>query len=538
MGWFADALARSIGKSLGMGPSLFRRTVETRDVPVSMRDGVHLLTDVHQPVGGEHLPVLLMRTPYGRRGAGGLIERATALRGFQVVSQSCRGTFGSEGTFRPFRDDAQDGADTLDWLESQSWFHGQLVLGGLSYYGWAAWALAGAVAPSRIRAMVVQHAATTVRPIFRPGGVLALSTLANWVYLQSIREGGAARAWWGSFMRRRRVARALAGSSPPHVDTALTGGPVPFYQEVLNATEASAALWSDSDHSAALTLNAPPTHIMTAWFDFFLDAALADFATLTARGAGPRLTISVGVHFPDATSMKIEHPEMFAWYRAATDPAAPPPRASAVRLQLLGSKAWHDLAAWPPPATPHAFFLTADGELAKTPPQDAQPARFSYTTTDPTPSVGGQVMYDAGQLDNRALEQRPDVLTFTSAVLDDPLTVVGVAQLSIPVSTTAAATHLFVRLTDVTPDGRSLALTDGITSTTDGSAGSAAQLKIDFSATGFAIVPGHRLRLQVSSGAYPRYEAPVTAGTTTLELGPDSPAQLTLPVVAFEASAD
>jgi putative CocE/NonD family hydrolase len=123
-------------------------------------------------------------------------------------------------------------------------------------------------------------------------------------------------------------------------------------------------------------------------------------------------------------------------------------------------------------------------------------------------------------------------------VLDDPLTVVGVAQLSIPVSTTAAATHLFVRLTDVTPDGRSLALTDGITSTTDGSAGSAAQLKIDFSATGFAIVPGHRLRLQVSSGAYPRYEAPVTAGTTTLELGPDSPAQLTLPVVAFEASAD
>jgi len=538
MGWLADVLARSMGNSLGMGPSMFRRTVETRDIPVPMRDGVHLLTDVHQPVGGEHLPVLLMRTPYGRRGAGGLIERASALRGFQVVSQSCRGTFGSQGTFRPFRDDAQDGADTLDWLESQRWFRGQLVLGGLSYYGWAAWALAGAVDPSRISAMVIQHAATTVRPIFRPGGVLALSTLANWVYLQSIREGGTARAWWGTFRRRGRVARVLDGGSPQHADTALTGVPVSFYQEVITATDPVDTLWTDSDHSAVLTRSAPPTHIMTCWFDFFLDAALADFATLTARGAQPRLTISVGAHFPDAASMKIEHPEMFAWFRAATDPSAPPPRATAVRLQLLGNKTWHDLAAWPPPATPHGLFLTADGELAKTPPRNAQHVRFSYTTTDPTPSVGGQLMYDAGQLDNRALERRPDVLIFTSAVLDNPLTVVGVAHLSIPVSTTAATTHLFARLTDVAADGRSLNLTDGIASTTDESAGSRAQLEIDFSATGFTIAPGHRLRLQLSSGAYPRYEAPVTSGTITLELGPHSPAQLTLPAISLAAAAD
>jgi putative CocE/NonD family hydrolase len=145
-------------------------------------------------------------------------------------------------------------------------------------------------------------------------------------------------------------------------------------------------------------------------------------------------------------------------------------------------------------------------------------------------------MYDAGQLDNRALEQRPDVLTFTSAVCDDPLTVVGVAHLSILVSTTAATSHLFVRLTDVAPDGRSLNLTDGITSFADAGAGSAAPREIDFSATGFTIAPGHRLRLQVSSGAYPRYEAPVTPGTTTLELGPDGPAQLTLPVVTFAAA--
>jgi putative CocE/NonD family hydrolase len=276
---------------------------------------------------------------------------------------------------------------------------------------------------------------------------------------------------------------------------------------------------------------------MTGWFDFFLDAALGDFATLTACGAEPRLTISVGVHFPDATSMKIEHPEMFAWFRAATDPSAPPPRSAAVRLQLLGSKTWHDLAAWPPPATPQTLFLTADGGLVTTKPLDTQHTRFGFTTTDPTPAVGGQVMYDAGQFDNRALEQRPDVLTFTCAVREDPLTVVGVAHLSVPVSTTGATTHLFVRLTDVAPDGRSLNLADGITSFTAG-AGSAVPVEIDFSATGFTIVPGHRLRLQVSSGAYPRYEAPSMAGTTTLELGPDSPAQLTLPVVAFAAAAD
>jgi putative CocE/NonD family hydrolase len=497
-----------------------------------MRDGTHLLTDLYQPVGGEDRPVFLMRTPYGRRAVGGLLERATALRGFQVVSQSCRGTFGSEGTFRPFRDDAEDGADTLDWLEAQTWFHGQVVLGGLSYYGWAAWALLGAVDPARISAMVIQHAATAVRPVFRPSGVVALSTLANWVYLQSIREGGAVRAWWGSVMRSRRVARALASGPSKDADIALTGGPVPFYREVYGAVDADDRLWSHTDHSAALTSKTPPTHLMTAWFDFFLDSALADFATLTARGAAPHLTISTGAHFPDAASMKIEYPELFAWLRAATDPAAPPPRPTPVRIQLLGSKEWIELESWPPPAVALKLYPSGNGVLAVSPPSTPQDARFSFDAADPTPTVGGQIMYDAGRLDNRRVERRSDLLTFTTEPLQERLTVIGVAQVSLTCTTTVLGTQIFVRLTEVMGDGRSLTLTDGIaTVETARNSDAPVRVEIELSATGFTVAEGHRLRLQVSSGSYPRFQAPRLSGTTAIHMGPGAVSELTMPTL-------
>jgi putative CocE/NonD family hydrolase len=515
-----------------MGKPIFNRTIETRDIRVPMRDGTHLLTDLHQPVGGEDRPVFLMRTPYGRRAIGGLIERATALRGFQVVSQSCRGTFGSEGKFRPFRDDAEDGADTLDWLESQTWFHGQVVLGGLSYYGWAAWALLDAVDPTRISAMVIQHAAGAVRPVFRPSGVVALSTLANWVYLQSIREGGALRAWWGSIMRSSRVARALASGPSEDADIALTGGPVPFYREVYGAVNADDHLWSDTDHTAALTSETPPTHLMTAWFDFFLDSALADYTTLTARGAAPRLTISTGAHFPDAASMKIEYPEMFAWLRAATDPSAAPARPAPVRMQLLGSKEWIEFESWPPPAGALKLYPSENGVLAVSPPSTRHEAQFSFDTADPTPTVGGQIMYGAGRLDNRRVEGRSDVLTFTTDPLREPLTVIGVAHVSLTCATTAPETPIFVRLTEVTGDGRSLTLTDGIAVVkTSGNPQTPVHAEIELSATGFTVAEGHRLRLQVSSGSYPRFAAPPQGGTTTIHMGPSVVTELRMPTL-------
>ena len=115
-GW----IARIAGRYFGMDPTTHGQVTETRDVPVRMRDGVDLLTDLYQPQSASPLPVVLIRTPYGRRAIGGLIERSLSLRGYQVVSQSCRGTFGSGGEFLPFQSDAEDGVDTLKWITEQS----------------------------------------------------------------------------------------------------------------------------------------------------------------------------------------------------------------------------------------------------------------------------------------------------------------------------------------------------------------------------------------------------------------------------------
>lgn len=124
-GW----IARIAGRYFRMGPATHRKVTETRDVPVPMRDGVALLTDLYQPRNASPLPVVLLRTPYGRRALGGLLERSLSLRGYQVVSQSCRGTFGSGGEFAPFQSDAEDGVDTLKWLTAQPWCSGHVLMG-------------------------------------------------------------------------------------------------------------------------------------------------------------------------------------------------------------------------------------------------------------------------------------------------------------------------------------------------------------------------------------------------------------------------
>jgi len=112
----------------------------TAGVRVPMRDGVELLTDVYAPVA-KSLGTLLIRTPYGRTGLIALLTaRYYATHGYHVVNQSCRGTFGSDGVFQPFRSEIDDGADTVAWLRRQAWFGGRFALCGASYLGYTAWA--------------------------------------------------------------------------------------------------------------------------------------------------------------------------------------------------------------------------------------------------------------------------------------------------------------------------------------------------------------------------------------------------------------
>lgn len=508
-------LTKLVGSSYGMGPVTHKRIDEIRDVPVPMRDGVELLTDLFQPAGAPGLPVLLQRTPYGRSQLGGMMERALAQRGFQVVSQSCRGTFGSGGAFLPFQTDAEDGVDTLKWLATQPWYSGHVVMYGLSYPGYVQLALAADAPEGMLSGLVVHNAASRVYDVFRPRGTVGLSNALNWAYLQTyLQTGDSLLKIMPALVRRgRRVAKALAHLPQAEADTVATGRPFEFFQQILANPRPDDALWRPTDHSATVGRIDVPIHLIGGWFDFFLDPMLHDYASLVGAGKQPYLTIGPWLHKPTLAGMQLGYREAFRWFRAMTTGDRSSLRPKPVRIQLLGTRDWLDFDEWPPAAADRQLFLRSSGQLASSAPDRAEaPSTYTYDPADPTPSAGSAgLLYGegAGQVDNRKLERRTDVLTFTTGPLPEALDVVGFPRVRLFVRSSARTTDFFVRLCDVRSDGKSLNVTEGIARfplcdhelLADG----VVLLDVALSGTACRFERGHRIRLQVSSGSHPRF---------------------------------
>jgi predicted acyl esterase len=126
-------LSWAVARALRLDKPLSGKVRVERDLRVPMTDGVELLADRYAPDGGNDLPVVLIRTPYGRRATPfKLFGELFAERGYQAVVQSCRGTFGSGGEWRPFQTDREDGLATIEWLRRQPWFGGKVGMFGPS----------------------------------------------------------------------------------------------------------------------------------------------------------------------------------------------------------------------------------------------------------------------------------------------------------------------------------------------------------------------------------------------------------------------
>ena len=532
MGAFNNVIASVSGRSFGMGPATNPKVKETRNIPVKMRDGVELLTDLYQPVSDTLLPIFLTRTPYGRRAIGGLLERALAQRGYQVVSQSCRGTFGSGGEFLPFQSDKEDGVDTMKWIAKQPWYSGQVVMWGLSYPGCTAWALAADAPEDMLACLVIQHAASHVYDVFRPRGTVGLANLLNWVYLESIRTVPTVQMYLALAKRRRTMAKALEHLPVTEMDSVATGKPYTFLQQVLQNPNPDSTLWAATNHAETIEKVNAPMHLIGGWHDFFLDPLLDDYQKLVIAGKKPTLTIGDWPHSPKLDALKISYKETISWFRASTGRNKEIVRSKPIRVQLVGTKEWREFDKWPPFSHNTKLYLNDNNQLSVSPPANSESlSRYTYDPADPTPSVGGALLYDSiGQLDNTKLESRSDVLTFTTEPLKQHIEVFGEPWVRLFVRTSATTTDFFVRLCDVTPEGKSMNITDGVVRypacTYETLSNGRRAIDIKMSATACRFEVGHRIRLQVSSGAHPRYGR---------NLGVDDPsAQLSDACVAFQ----
>lgn len=513
-----------------------------------MRDGTVLRADVYRPAGAGPWPVLLARCPYDRRDPGILAvldPLGAARRGYLVVVQDTRGRYGSDGAWRPLAQEADDGVDTVRWAARLPGASGRVGMFGPSYLANAQWRAAAAGAPELA---AIAPAFTWSDPrdglLFR-GGARELGLTSGWALDQGFEElrrryAGAPdgpRAAW------RRLAAAIdAGTGLSTVDDLDLPG--------LDGSE-------PAGHAGSVDL---PSFHVAGWYDAFLQGTLDDHATMRGAGRPASLVVgpwshgSQGGHLGDVAfgvaaaanaidlgrSLRTRLLDWFdGWLRQGAGgpvgPVGPRPAADpAVLLFVMGINRWYPLESWPPPATTTAMYLRVGGLLSTEPPAAGEaPESYRHDPADPVPTHGGALLvsdrYPAGPLDQARVEGRPDVLVYTSAPVTRDLAVIGRVRATIAVTSTAEVADWVVRLCDVGPDGVSRNLTDGILRARV-RPGRVGECEVDLWSTAHVFRAGHRVRVQVASSSFPRWDLGTPAARQTVYHDAARASRIRLPV--------
>jgi putative CocE/NonD family hydrolase len=509
-----------------------------RGLEMKTRDGVTLRADVYRPRADGKFPVILTRTPYDKSGAAGTCTRV-AEAGYVCVAQDVRGRWSSEGEWYPFKHESEDGYDTIEWLAHLPWSTGVIGMWGGSYVG------------------ATQMLAAIARPPHLAGifpTITASNYHENWTY-----QGGAFEQWfnesWTSGLAedtlRRRVnghvnalnwAPTLPLANYPVIDAPDTKNLAPYFQDWLAHPDYDDywKQWAiDADYSR---INIPAYHV-GAWYDIFLGGTIKNFQGLKA-GAGnffakenQRMVIEIGGHSGggpkigdldfgpnsqwDQASLIIRwYDYLFKHAPNGMDKEKP------VRVFAMGTNQWRDFDTWPPPnSQAQRMYLhsggkanssAGDGSLSPAAPAQEPPDNYSYDPTNPVPTRGGplccqQNLLLPGPKDQSDIEKRSDVLIYTTQPLDRDFDVTGPVTLELWVKSSAVSTDFTGKLVDVWPNGFAQNITEGILRLRKLDQ-DARQISIDLWATSNVFLAGHRLRLEVSSSNFPRFDRNLNTG--------------------------
>lgn len=459
---------------------------------VAMRDGTKLAVSIYFPTGSGPWPAVLTRTPYGKDVGDPAKNEARYMdNGYVRVLQDSRGKGKSEGTYRPFADDVEDGYDTIEWMAKQPWSNGKVGMSGISAMAIATYNAAMSGAPHFVAAFV-----TAGRGFTTPDGGVPMQHIEDW----SRRQG-------------------VAPSNNPR-PTFRTWGPI-----------------GPRDLRAFSDKIAVPFYHVGGWYDIFEKGILDGYTFLHDHGApsvrsSQRLMLAAFGH--GALSGDLKYPagsgdismgdpiRWFDYWMKGVDNGVmkEPP----VKYFVMGDtrdanapgNTWKTSDSWPPVSTPTSYYLSANHTLATTQPAGGGPASFVYDPKDPVPTVGGNNLgLDRGPMDQRKVSNRADVLKFETAPLRQAVEVVGNLKADLAVSTDAPDTDFTVKLVDVYPDGYEalvndgafrLRYVDGFDKQTHIEAGKQYVISVDLWATGLVFNAGHKIAVHVSSSNFPRFE--------------------------------
>jgi putative CocE/NonD family hydrolase len=325
----------------------------------------------------------------------------------------------------------------------------------------------------------------------------------------------------------------------------LTGEDLPLFGDQIVHHAADDPFWDPVDFSALLAGWTVPTLLVDGWYDYPCPRVLDDYAAIRDAGAPVRLRIGTGGHLHGGGDGGMTDAPL-EWFDRHLRGADDAPVAARVTIEVQGvGGEWRDLPDWPPPATATDWFLQPGGALSTAAPALSEPDAYRYDPAEPTPSVGGIGMLTGGARDNTGLEARADVLVYTGAPLAEPLELIGAVSATVHLSSELDHFDVFVRLCDVAPDGASTNVCDGLqrftperfTRAPDG----AIRVHVGLWPTAYRFPAGHRLRVQVSSGAHPVYARNLGTGEPALTAtamranqvaihhDPERPSHVTLP---------
>jgi len=561
-------------------------TVE-HHVAMKTRDGVSLYADIYLPAGDGNFPVLLQRTPYNRQNAADFGHTAAA-RGYMVVVQDVRGRYESEGEWYPFKHETDDGFDTVEWVAALPHANGKVGMFGGSYVG-ATQMLAAVGHPPHLAGIC---------PV-----VTASNYHENWTY-----QGGAFEQWfnesWTSGLAQDTLNRAVrAGTNAMVGSTVLPLNQYPLFNLQLSPDPASWTAkfapyfldwlnhpsydsywkpWAIEEQYASIQV---PSLTIAAWYDIFQGGSLKNYLGLKAGSGnaaartGQRLTVIVGGHAGNGPKIGDvdfgpeshfdENAVTLEWYdfllKGLQNKFA---SGKPVKLFVMGENKWRYEDEWPPARAKEThYFLHSFGQantgagngLLSTDAAGPDKAdSFTYDPADPVPTVGGPLCCDgehlpAGPRDQREVEKRKDVIVYTTAALADDTEVTGPVTLDLYAKSSAVDTDFTAKLVDVWPNGFAQNLTEGIlraryrNSTAKAEPivpGKVYEYKIDLWSTSNVFLKGHKIRLEVSSSNFPRFDRNLNNGKdagansafdkadNTIYHDREHPSALLLPVVA------
>ena len=509
--------SHALSRLLHLPPPTTDYTV-LRGLPVPMRDGVDLVADHYAPRTGAPAGTLLVRCPYGRSFPfSSLFGAVYAARGYHVVIQSVRGTFGSGGEFTPMVHEVADGADTVEWLRNQVWFTGTFATIGLSYLGFTQWALLMDPPPEMTAAIISVGPHDFSQSAWGTGS-FTVNDFLGWSDMMSRQEDGSRLL--GALQQgryRRRLARTANQVPLGASGRTLLGTGAPWWESWVEHPDRQDPFWEPLRLTDALDRVDVPVLLFSGWQDLFLDQTLAQFAHLRGRDVTTALTVGPWTHSQVMTkgAPRVLR-ESLAWLDEHLG-GKPAPARTRVRAHVDGDD-WLELDTWPPAMPEHVAYLHSGHRLSDVAPDEAAPAStFVYDPADPTPTIGGRLLSpEGGYRDDTPLATRPDVLDFTGDPLTADLYLVGTPVVELAHSCDNPYNDVFVRLSQVDADGRSTNVTDGfVRQTTDSGV-----VKLTLDAVAHRFPAGSRLRVMVAGGSHPRFvrnlgtDEPPISGTT------------------------